>query len=1120
MGYRIGLDIGITSVGWALLEMKTNQEGVRKPFKIRDLGVRMFDIAEVSKTGASLALSRRNSRSARRRVRRHRHRILRIKQLLEQQGIMTLQQIENMFTTEKNPPNVYELRISALDRMLTNEELVRVLVHIAQRRGFKSNRKSENNDKELGRLLAAVKRNSDLIKEHSYRTVGEMLFSDDRFITKRNKADDYSHTVSRDMLISEIEAIFQAQKHLGNQIITDDFANYYLTIFASQRNFDDGPGGDSPYGKNLIEKMVGLCIFEGEFGEKRAPKASYTFERFNLLTKVQNIRIYRKTPSGGRIISSLSNEEKQMVIELAYKNQQVTYGQLRKKLNLDNEDFFSGITYGGNKPKEEIEKSVFIALAFYHQIKKQLKNVPSYSEEISPLQMDEIGWIVSIWKSDDNRRKNLQGLGLAQDVIEALLPVTAEKFSHLSIKALQKIIPHLEHGMNYDKACAAAGYDFQGRTHETKSLKLPSLHDDRILNPVVNRGLSQAIKVINAIIREHGSPESVHIELAREMAKSFDERKKISKSRDDNQHENEKIKTQLIELLGVSKISPNDIVKYKLFIQQQERCMYSGEILDRSRLFEPGYAEIDHIIPYSLSFDDSYNNKVLVKTSENRQKGNQTPIEYLRDNPVRLRRFLTITESLIFSIKKKENLLREISIDEMEREDFKNRNLQDTRYISVKLASHIGQYLLFDDTESDQKKRVICVNGSVTAYMRKRWGLHKDRNESDKHHAQDAVVVACIGDDLIHRISTYEKFKRGFFANSKNFLKMFDSENDVFRYIDQENGEIFTWDSYDEKNLLHNENSFPKPWPQFREELIARLYSESMEEIRLLNLPNYPEEIVRPIFVSRMPNRKISGAAHLESIRSPRLQNKGYILSKVDLTKLKLKNGEIEGYYNPQDDKVLYEGLRERLLQFNGISDKAFATPFFKVSKDGKTQTLVKKVKLMEKATMGVTVHKGRGVATNSTMLRIDVFEKDGKNFIVPIYVSDVVKAELPMRAITAHKPYGQWRTIDNSYLFKFSLYPNDLILVKPAGKVDIIYNNGDKKPFTELLFYYKGTNISGGSILVKTHDDSGKIESLGVQSLLRFEKFTVDYLGRISKVRNEIRLGFNGHKESEGVDP
>jgi CRISPR-associated endonuclease Csn1 len=226
---------------------------------------------------------------------------------------------------------------------LTKEETVRVLIHIAQRRGFKSNRKADTQDKksESGRMLDAVEQNNQLMLLKGYRTVGEMLFKDDKYsVTKKNKADDYSHTVSFQAVLDEINQIFDSQKKLFNPIITNNLIEKYIKIFSSRRSFDEGPGKGSPYAGNQIEKMLGKCTFEAN--EKRAVKASYTFERFMLFNKLNNLRIY-KIGGGYR---KLSDGERTLIVNTAYNSPEVTFSRIRKLLNLEKEETFKGLTYG------------------------------------------------------------------------------------------------------------------------------------------------------------------------------------------------------------------------------------------------------------------------------------------------------------------------------------------------------------------------------------------------------------------------------------------------------------------------------------------------------------------------------------------------------------------------------------------------------------------------------------------------------------------------------------------------------------------------------------------------------------------------------------------------------
>ena len=247
--YAIGLDIGITSVGWAALALDAEE----RPCGILDLGSRIFDAAEQPKTGESLAAPRRAARSARRRLRRHRHRNERIRNLLTSSGLVSEEELNSLFDGQLE--DIYALRVKGLDAPLSRGEFARVLLHISQRRGFKSNRKNPSS-KEDGALLAAVNENLQRMEEHGYRTVGEMLLRDKTFEGhKRNKGGSYLTTVTRDMVADEVRKIFAAQRGFGSTFAGEELEERYLAILLSQRSFDEGPGGNSPYGGNQIEQI-------------------------------------------------------------------------------------------------------------------------------------------------------------------------------------------------------------------------------------------------------------------------------------------------------------------------------------------------------------------------------------------------------------------------------------------------------------------------------------------------------------------------------------------------------------------------------------------------------------------------------------------------------------------------------------------------------------------------------------------------------------------------------------------------------------------------------------------------------------------------------------------------
>lgn len=1093
--YTLGLDIGIGSVGWAVLQNDAHGE----PMKIVDLGVRVFERAEQPKTGASLAAPRREARSARRRIRRRRHRKERIKQLIHDAGIMTRDEINILFQNSGFERSVYELRPYALDHLLTREELVRLLIHYAQRRGYKSNSTAEaaKDAREAGRVKAALSENKARMESGSYRTIGEMLWLDPEFRTTasdgsvilkvRNSADSYKLTQDRSEVVTEIRLVLEQQIAMGSAFVTTPFMEKYLAIFESQRNFDAGPGGNSPYGGAQIENMVGKCTFEPH--EFRAAKASYTFEYFRLLQELNHLKLQRS----GQPSESLTPQQREIIIAASMKSPGLTYAQIRSKLDLDSSVTFNALYYG-SKTIAEQEKKKFGHMQAYHKMRQALDHVQKDAiQSLSIAERDAIGWILSVYKSDDNRRTALLEAGIPEAYIPALLELSFSKFGNLSCVAMQKLTPYLEKGETYDKAVLAV-YGKSVLQYTKKSTL--SLQDiEPITNPVVRRAVSQSIKVINAIVRKYGPPEAIRIELAREMNRNFDERNKLHKKQEENRANNERKREQIREYKqrsGLGDPTGLDIVKFKLYEEQDGICLYSGKNLDIERLFEPGYVDVDHIIPYSISFDDSYNNKVLVCSAENRQKGNRLPYAYMGNDAERWSQFETLVNTKIRSVKKKHNLLLK-SLSDDQQKSFRQRNLVDTQYLSRVVYRLVADHLEF--AESAGKRPVETVNGVITAQVRSRLGIDKIRENGDGHHAVDAAVIACITPGMVQKITRYAQQRERYYMTAGG-------------YVDAETGELLSRKDYDEKYAP----SFPAPWPQFRQELEARVSEDPSAAISRLNLATYDsDEELRPIFVSKMPNHKVTGAAHKETIRSAKVPGK--TVTKTPLSKLKLdKNGEIAGYYNPNSDRLLYEALKARLMQFGGSGEKAFAEPFHKPKADGTPGPLVSKVKIVEPSTLNLSVNGG--VAAHDSMVRLDVFRVEGEGYyVVPIYVADTKKKELPDRAVVAHKPYDQWKLMQEES-FVFSLYAGDLIYIegkKPmvlsavkghTGEQQIVRENG--------LFYYTGCDIAAGAIGITTHDRGYKIGGLGVKQLPLMVKYQVDVLGEYHPVKlPEKRMSF-----------
>lgn len=1095
--YTLGLDIGIASIGWAVLG--NDEDGT--PNRIIDLGVRVFESAEVQKTGESLAAPRRDARSARRRLRRHRHRLERIRYLLVQQGVLTQEEMTHLYD-KSDMVSPYQLRTEGLDRLLNAQEFSKVLIHLAQRRGYQSNSTAEEakNEKENGVIKAAILENQQRMERGGYRTIGEMMYRDGafwetingiRYHCTRNKAGDYRFTVDRASILAEVSLLFEAQRRLGSPWASVEMEDAYTAILSSQRSFDEGPGNDSHGNESPFRKAmshnVGNCTLIPT--ELRAARADYTAEYFKLLQDLNHMRLVDNNGS-----HPLTQQQRDDLETAAFYTANLTYGQLRKKLGLSDEVRFAGLYYGKD-PIEKAEKRKWAQMQSYHKIRTALDKVSKNAiRTLTQDQLDAIGEILAGGVSDAKRINSFCLEGIPEEYHKALLPLSISKRAKLSIAAMRKLIPFLQQGMRYDEACKAAGLDFHGADGKVEKL---SDFLGEITNPVVRRAVSQTIKVVNAVVRENGNPDAVRIELAREMHHSIKERNRMKKQQEDNREKNEQAKAQILETKAGTRVTGLDIVKFKLHQEQKGFCPYSGAEIKKERLYEPGYAEVDHIIPYSRCFDDSYSNKVLVLAEENQQKGNRTPYEYFGANEQRWEEFSAHVRASVRDFKKRQKLLN-TSFGEKQKEEFTQRNLNDTQHITRVVYNYLRSNLEFADS-AYAKAPVQAVNGAVTAMLRGRWGIEKMRGDGDLHHCKDAVVIAATSRSMIKDLTEYYQKEERLFMGKTHF-------------VDPGTGEVLTRKEFQQRFAP----KFPQPWDWFREELEARLDPVNpMDAVMALHLSTYEsDEEIAPVFVSHMPKHTVTGAAHEETIRS---RTETGTVTKTALTALKLdKNGEIDGYYSPQTDPRLYQALVERLRQFDGEGKKTFVEPFYKPKKDGTPGPRVDKVKIERKSSLSVPT--ARGVADNGRMVRMDVFRvPDDGYYFVPIYVSDTKKATVPSKAVVAGKLPEDWKQMKPEH-FLFSLFKGDLIKVdsrkgislalaeKAVGEKTIQVKSG--------LFYFCGADIATGSIGVETHDRRYTRRGLGIKTLTSIEKYQVDVLGNVSKVRlPETRLEFRGRK-------
>lgn len=1125
-----GFDIGMASVGWAVLGNT----------RIIALGVRAFDKAETAKEGESLNLARRSARLMRRRLRRRAWRLTKLARLFRRFGL--IDDVEYFQKQPSHRDSTWDLRRAGLDRLLEAKEWARVIFHLCKHRGFhwisRAEEKAAEADSkgEGGKVKQGLAGTAKLMREKGYRTAAEMVLAEFPQ-AQRNKHGEYTKALSRALLADEMRLLFEAQRRLGNPLASDELQALVLGngdrksgLFWAQK--------PALAGKDLL-KMLGYCTFEKS--ECRAPKASFTAERHVWLTRLNNVRI----TLGGKS-RPLTDAERRVCLLLPYQSgEKFTYKNMRTalvKAGLDASFKFTGFSYPSDKQIEEQkaknpEEQVAVKLSAWHELRLTLKkhDLEDVWQQISvpaldgtPDLLDQIAWVLSVYKEDAEVRTELNKLNPpgGEKTVEALLDIRFDKFHALSLKALRNIVPHMQNGMRYDEACAAAGYH-HSQLHvagKGEHKTLPPLYsrrdkDGRMVfnadldvprNPVVLRAVNQARKVLNALVKTYGSPARVHIELARDLSRPFDERRDIKKEQEEYRNRNDKDKAEFSSHFHINgNPRGGDFEKWRLYREQQCKCAYSLEAIDLHRLLEPGYVEVDHALPYSRSFDDSKNNKVLVFAKENRNKGNLTPYEYLDgiSESQRWREFVAFVETnKAWRQAKRSRLLRK-DFGQEEAQGFRDRNLNDTRYIAKFFKNYVEQYLKL--AEGSDSQRCVVLSGQLTSFLRARWGLLKIREESDRHHALDAVVIAACSHSMVKRLSDHSRLK--------------ELEQVREGFVDMATGEIVNPAAF-----AQLESDFPSPWPNFRDELQWRLKIDDAAVLRseVQRLGTYPSEALdalRPLFVSRAPQRRNSGAVHKETIyaQPERLKSQGGVTQKVAVGSLTLK--DVDKLVEPHRNEKLYAAIRKWLESRDANEkrakeieasagrgkDKRALTTTEKLeiealralprkpSKNDTPGPIVRTVTLEIDKLSGIPIRGG--VAKNDTMLRVDVFTKAGKFHLVPVYVHHKVTG-LPNRAITAHKDENEWPLIDQSYFFAFSVYPNDLLRITQKNAT-----------FTG---YYAGCDRGSGNVNLWSHDRNqgvgvdGLLRGIGIKTALTVEKFDVCVLGNIYPTRPELRHG------------
>jgi CRISPR-associated endonuclease Csn1 len=822
-GYILGLDIGITSVGWGIIKNDS--------FDIIDYGVRLFE-----EGSADANAKRREKRGSRRLVRRRKQRISDIKRLLVKNEI-----IDKNFVRVDNP---YELRIKGLNSKLTGDELATALLHIAKRRGSgldivddeeeKQTPKKDNNTLNIS-TKAALSFNESKLSE-SGLFVCQMQMQN---LIQNGVIRNHSNVYRQKDYLREVKQI------LSNQMLSSSVVEQIIKILFRSRDYSEGPGSylsPTPYGRyrlikgvvnkeplNLIELMRGKCsVYPDEF---RAPKMSYSADMYNFLNDLNNLKIKQET--------KVSNEQKRYIIDnfINIKGK-ISTKELLKVLDLTSLSDLSGFR------EDESGKPIFTDFKGYQKILAATKEMNcNFVEDKS--NVDNIIDILTKTKIVSERIKDLQLILPAANKLElnAIASIAGISGYHsLSLKAIKEYINEmLESNLN-QMQIASQNEIFSSKFTEMIGKTTIPYNNEAILSPITKRAFRQTLIIVNLLRKKYGEFQHIIIETAREK-NSDEERKKIQKIQKANTEHKQFVENLLLN----NQINPDTInsktkLKIRLYEEQNGKCIYSGNNIDLSRLInDPSAYEIEHIIPYSVSFDDSLRNKALAESSANYEKGNQTPYMYFKSGKAygKIRTYEDFKITVLNNPNlrdKKDNLLFEKQIDKFSNiEDFINRNLVDTRYATRSIMQMIMEY----EKANDNLTIVTGIRGKITDAFRKRAHLEKNRDEY-MHHAIDALIIA--------RLSIKSAIASLMAIREKKI------SNEVTYFL-QDTGEEFQIDLIDDKILDD-------------EDLI--LYMKRLKQIQA-------KDVKFSHKIDRKPNRQISD----ETLYGTRIYNNDeYVIKK------------------------------------------------------------------------------------------------------------------------------------------------------------------------------------------------------------------------------------------------
>ncbi len=882
----LGLDLGTNSIGWAIVDDKQN--------KILGMGSRIFPMGvenlgdgdgEISKNA-----SRTGARGVRRQFFRRRLRKKILLKALSENNMCPLDQSdfenwkkEKLFPSAKLAEwfalNPYELREKALSEKLSLEEIGRIFYHIIQRRGFLSNsRKSGNVDGAIfkGNAKEGKIGIDETLESIDGRTLGSYLneiYPKENQPYQGNQERIRNRYTTRKMYVDEFEVIWEKQKEF-----TESLTPELKELFGGRKQDGYKEDGIIFYQRPLRSQkhLVGNCTFETS--KTKCPISAIPFELYRIYQWVNTVECNGK---------KISTEERSKIIEVLLLSEKLEFKKLRKVIGKESAEF--KFNY---KDDDKIVGTHTIS---------NLSNKKFFGKkwfDLAEKEQEDIWHVLYFFDSKDKVKEYaLKNWSFDNQQAEAIANFNLKDgYASLSRKAVNNILPFLKEGFVYDVAVVLGGIknafgtewdsmneerrefilsniqeivrskisggfidtikdllkkDYSMTDSQLKKLyhhsasielseileKLPTgkAADNEIRsirNPIVVTALFELRKLVNELIDEYGAFNEIKVEMARDLKASKTQRHKVRRDQKRLEAENDRVK---LEVEKYTRVTHDNILKFKLWEECKQVCPYTGIQIPINKLFT-GEIQIEHIHPWSRSLNDSFMNKTLCWADENRKKGDKTPFEFYGNDETDW-------------IARKERALKQFSdtkqypnayqkfkrfVQQKFDDDFSSRQLNDTRYISREANNYLAQIC----------KKVNVSPGQMTANLRQKWGLNSLLNEDNvktredhRHHAIDALVMACGKTSYLQELSRWNRYNRN--SELKDFplpWEMFRSDAEkmvsqilvshkrpksiitVRSHKTEKNGKVYTNIGVAARGQLHREFVYGKRRAPFSEE--------------------------------------------------------------------------------------------------------------------------------------------------------------------------------------------------------------------------------------------------------------------------------------------------------------